>query len=432
MVEPKYVAPTGTSDILYPEVERRNCIVDKARRLLDLYCYQEMIVPTFEHTELFVRGIGEATDIVSKEMYTFGDQRGSSFALRPEATSGIVRAFIEHSLYTKSMPQKYFCIGPMFRKEKPQAGRYREFYQIDVELLGAAQPSVDAEVIALLMHIFQDLGLKNLTLKLNSMGCRICRAPYREELVGYLRKVEKGLCRNCRERIKKNPLRVFDCKVEGCRHLLREAPELISVLCAQCQEHFEEVKKYLGVMGLDYELDPKVVRGLDYYTRSVFEVVSPSLGAQNVIGAGGRYDYLVEDCGGPPIAGLGFAIGIDRTSLAMKRSGLKGYEDKSLALFIITTSHHLRFETIKRLDILRHQGFSAEMDHLSRSMKAQMRLADKLRAKIVIFIGEDEIRKGVLGVRDMATSSQEEVPFEDLLDYLYQKLGRKEKWGARG
>ncbi|HLC40941.1 MAG TPA: histidine--tRNA ligase, partial [Methylomirabilota bacterium] len=309
-------AVKGVKDIIPPEISKWQRLEEAARRLLETAGYQEIRLPLFERTELFTRGIGEATDIVQKEMYTFEDRSGESLTLRPEGTASVIRAYLEHGMAVWPKPVRLYYLGPMFRHERPQAGRYRQFYQIGAEVLGADNPVVDAEVIAVLVELFRNLGLaQRLELLLNSIGDAQCRPAYRDRLAGYLRLHLQDLCDDCRERVERNPLRVLDCKKPGCAPVIREAPEITHHLCRDCRSHFDRVQEYLGALGVSYTLAPRLVRGLDYYTRTTFELVSRELGAQNAVAAGGRYDGLVEELDGPPTPGIGFAMGVERITL---------------------------------------------------------------------------------------------------------------------
>jgi histidyl-tRNA synthetase len=409
----------GFNDILPSEIGKWQFVERTAREVFEGFGFSEIRIPILERTELFSRGIGEATDIVEKEMYTFTDKGGGSLTLRPEATASMARAYLEHQLYTFDPVAKLYCIGPMFRYERPQKGRYRQFYQIDAEVFGVGNPVVDAEVIVMLIQFLRQVGLEKLELQVNSLGCRDCRPRYREGLKAYLIKKSFQLCEDCQRRIQTNPLRIFDCKVQACQEAISDAPKVSDFICGECGKHFDKVKEFLSVAGLDYVLNPRMVRGLDYYTRTAFEVVSYDLGSQNAVTGGGRYDNLFQEIGGLDIPGIGFAIGMERLiSLLPKDKEFIRYPD----LFIIAPGKGTQEEAYKLANQLHLAGIHAEFDYEGKSMKSQMRRADKLKARYVLILGEEELKKGRAVLRNMVDKSQEELPMENLMTALKKKV----------
>src|SRR3990172_4712234 len=410
----------GFNDVLPGEIGKWQFVERAAREIFEGFGFSEVRIPILERTELFSRGIGQATDIVEKEMYTFTDRSGNSLTLRPEATASIARAYLEHQLYSFDPVAKLYCMGPMFRYERPQKGRYRQFYQIDAEVFGVENPMVDAEIILMLINFLKRVGLENLELQINTLGCRNCRPRYREELKAFMKNISFQLCEDCQRRLETNPLRILDCKVETCKSAITEAPQVANYTCPDCQSHFDKVKEYLAVAGLSYILNPKMVRGLDYYTRTAFEVVSYQLGSQNAVTGGGRYDNLFQEIGGPDIPGIGFAIGMERLiSLLPKEKVFI----QCPHLFIAV----LGDETIKKayqlINQLHLEGIRAELDYEGKSLKSQMRRADKLKARYVLIMGEEELKRGAAMLRNMETKSQEEVPLQGLIVALKQKIG---------
>jgi histidyl-tRNA synthetase len=409
----------GFNDILPEEIGKWQFVEDTAREVFEGFGFSEIRIPIIERTELFSRGIGEATDIVEKEMYTFTDRSGNSLTLRPEATASMARAYLEHQIYSFDPVAKLYCIGPMFRYERPQKGRYRQFYQIDAEVFGVENPMVDAEVILMLIHFLKRVGLEKLELQINSLGCRVCRPRYREELKNFLSQRSFRLCEDCQRRLQTNPLRIFDCKVETCQEAIADAPQVIDYICDECQRHFDQVKEYLEMAGLEYILNPRMVRGLDYYTRTAFEVVSYSLGSQNAVTGGGRYDNLFQEIGGLDVPGIGFAIGMERlVSLLPKEKGFIRYPH----LFIATLGEETYKEAYRLVNQLHLQGIRAELDYEGKSLKSQMRRADKLKARYVLILGEEELKRGRAVLRNMETKSQEEIPLQGLVDTLGKKI----------
>lgn len=410
--------PRGTEDIIAPESAEWQCLENLARELGRRYGYEEIRTPIFEHTELFARSVGETSDIVSKEMYTFTDRGGRSLTLRPEGTAAVVRAFLENRLYTRPLPVKLFYIGPMFRYGRPQAGRLRQFHQFGVELLGARDPAADAEVISLAMEFYNCLGLEGLELHLNSVGCPQCRPAYRKALLAYLGPRRERLCTDCLARHERNPLRVFDCKEEGCREVLRAAPLITEYLCPGCAAHFAAVKEVLQSLEIRYQEDPYLVRGLDYYTNTAFEIMVAGIGAQSSIGGGGRYDGLVEECGGPPTPAVGFATGLERVLLSLRAQEKQLPLPKERRVFVATASEAGRAVAVSLLGRLRRAGFTADKDYLGRSLKAQMKQADRWGAVVTVILGEDELAQGTATLRHMPTGQQERVAFDRVEEAL--------------
>jgi histidyl-tRNA synthetase len=409
----------GFNDILPNEIGKWQFVEETAREVFEGFGFSEIRIPILERTELFSRGIGEATDIVEKEMYTFTDRSGNSLTLRPEATASMARAYLEHQLYTFDPVAKLYCIGPMFRYERPQKGRYREFYQIDAEVFGVESPMVDAEIIVMLIHFLKRVGLEKLELQVNSLGCRACRPRYREELKKFLMKKSFQLCEDCQRRLQTNPLRIFDCKVETCQEAIANAPKVSDFICPECQKHFDKVKEYLEMADLTYILNPRMVRGLDYYTRTAFEVVSYQLGSQNAVTGGGRYDNLFQEIGGLEIPGIGFAIGMERlVSLLPKDKAFVQYP----FLFVAALGEETLREAYRIINQLHLERIRAELDYEGKSLKSQMRRADKLKARYVLILGGDELKRGKAVLRDMETKSQEEISIDRVLETLISKI----------
>lgn len=409
----------GMNDILPGEVEAWQFLETAARRVFALHGFSEIRVPVVEKTDLFCRSIGETTDIVEKEMYTFQDKGGTSLTLRPEGTASVVRALIEHKLYARDPVGKLFYLGPMFRHERPQKGRYRQFHQIGVEAVGVDDPAIDAQVLAMLSHFADEVGLRDLDLQLNSLGCPDCRPDYREKLRAFLQQRLEALCDDCRRRYQSNPLRVLDCKVPGCRDATCEAPAMLDHLCGDCASHFDEVRAYLDALGTGYSINKRMVRGLDYYTKTTFELVTSQLGAQNAVAAGGRYDGLVKQLGGPELPGIGFAMGVERLFLLL---GDARPEAARPDVFLAAVGDAARREAFARMHHLQRRGIRAEIEYQAKSLKAQMRRADKLGARHVLILGEDELTRGVAQLRDMTDSSQQEVALARLDEYFDGRL----------
>ncbi len=414
----EYRAPKGTADML-PDVARVwEHLQRVAQELFARYGFQPVYTPAFEDTQVFARGIGEATDIVTKEMYTFEDRGGRSITLRPEGTAPVVRSALEHNLTPPGASVKLYYSGPMFRYERPQAGRMRQFWQIGVEILGAGEPSADAEVIALLVRYFESLGITGTTLLLNSMGDDACRPVYRDKVAAFIREHSAELCDECDRRAETNPLRAFDCKNPGCREVMATAPLLRDELCPECAAHYAAVKSYLDGLGIAYVEDPSLVRGLDYYTRTVFEIQVPGLGAQNAIGGGGRYDRLFEMFGGKPTPGLGFALGFERTYLTMQAQGLSSPSHPVAEVFVARVDDAVAAEVFALTARLREAGIAAEMDHQGRSLKSQFKAADRLGARIVVVVGPDELAAGEVTVRRMDAAEETRAPLSGVAEVV--------------
>ncbi len=400
-----FQAPRGFHDILGSDLRKFRRITSTIRELLKRYNYEEIITPVVEFAEVFERSIGEATDIVQKEMFVFTDKKGRRLALRPEGTAGVVRAYIQNRLYALRPYHKLFYEGPMFRYERPQAGRYRQFHQIGVEVFGVAEPHADAELLRLADEILKALGI-SATLEINSLGCKVCRPAYREALVEYLHGVANHLCDVCVDRKDRNPLRVLDCKVGTCQEAVKEAPKMLDFLCDECREHYAKLKDYLKELGVSFRENYNLVRGLDYYTRTVFEAVSDELGVAVI--AGGRYDYLVEEFGGPPTPALGFAVGVERLMLLVDEPP-RDYE-----LYFVIPFGDVHSYALKVADILRKKGKVVELSYRKGGLRKQLELANKLSADYAVIIGEDEMREGAVSLKDMRTGEQRKLRIEEI------------------
>lgn len=399
----------GFHDILPEEIRRWHYIEEKAKTVFELYGYSEIRIPVIEFTEIFSRSLGTTTDIVEKEMYTFEDRDGSSLTLRPEGTAGVVRAFIENSMWAKSPVTKLYYGGMMFRHERPQKGRYRGFYQIGAEIFGPEEPSSDAELIAMVWRLFEEIGITEyLKLELSSLGDKSCRPQYKEKLTAYFTPQRGELCEDCRRRLETNPLRILDCKEKGCREIAEHAPKMIDNLCADCTRHFDEVKENLESVGVPFVINPKIVRGLDYYTRTVFEITTEELGSQNAVAAGGRYDGLVEELGGPLVPAVGFAMGLERLVLLHEKAFPDGF-GKEVRVFIAHLGEEARKKAFMLASELRKKGVPTETEYGVKSLKSQLKRADKSGARYTFILGEDELNRGVVKVRYMDTSTEEEM-----------------------
>ena len=411
----------GVHDILPAEAPLWQRLEGTARRVFEAFGYREIRLPLFERTELFARGIGEVTDIVQKEMYTFTDRTGDSLTLRPEATASLLRAYIEHGLFVQPKPVKLYTMGPMFRYERPQAGRYRQFHQLDVEAIGDDHPAVDAEVIGMLVQFFAELGLADrLALHINSLGDGVCRPAYRERLVAYLRAHSAALCEECRDRTERNPLRVLDCKKPGCRPVLEQAPSLLDALCAPCAENFERVRAYLDAMGLRYVVDERLVRGFDYYVRTAFELLTTELGAQNAVAGGGRYDGLVALLGGPSDAATGFAIGMERVVLLLSGTA----PPAAPAAFMIPLGDPALERLLAVAQEVRRRGVPVELGYGTRKLRAELERANRLGASHAVILGETELARDEAIIREMKSGTQRAVRLTDLADELAALTGR--------
>jgi len=405
----KFKTLKGIEDITPPETSKWQQVETIAREVFRAYGCKEIKLPIIEPTELFRRSIGETTEIVEKEMYTFQDKGGRSVTLRPEGTAGFVRAFVKHHLYNEPSPQKYYYMGPMFRYERPQAGRQRQFYQVGVEVLGTEDPRIDAEVISMLRAFFERLRIKDVEFEVTSIGCRRCRPDYKEALKYSLKDKLTFFCDDCKRRYNLNPLRILDCKVGSCIEMRKDSPSITGFLCKDCRGHFDNVQYYLRLLNLPYTINPQVVRGLDYYTRTAFEIKSTLLGAQNAVAAGGRYGNLVEEFGGPPTSGIGFAVGVERLIRLIKESHAP--EDRP-DLFFCSLGKKAGELSLILAEELRAQGLWVEINYDKPTLRSQMRRADRIRAKYVIVIGEDEIKEQMVIIKDMEEGREFRVPLK--------------------
>lgn len=410
--------PKGTKDVLPQDSHKWQFVENAAREVAKVFNIKEIRTPVFEHTELFARGVGETTDVVTKEMYTFLDKGGRSITLKPEGTAGAARSFIENGLANSPLPLKAFYIAPCYRYERPQAGRLREFHQFGIEVFGSAEPDADAEVIFAASSFLKKLGIESTRLELNSIGCKTCRAEYNKALKEYFKPHLDNMCPTCRERFDKNPLRMIDCKEEGCKKITANAPKILDYLCPDCKTHFESVQSYLKALGVQFEINPDIVRGLDYYTRTVFEFVSTSIGAQGTVCGGGRYDGLIAELGGGGVPAIGFAAGLERLLLLIENTGVKMPETSSPDIYIAGMDGETRLKAFGLVNGLRLNGITAECDHMQRSVKAQLKYADKTGAKFVAVIGGDELTKGAVNIKRMSDGTSEEVAFTDILKYM--------------
>lgn len=410
----KISAPKGMLDILPQECGKWTALEKVIRDICGRYGFSEIRTPVPEHTEVFSRGVGDTTDVVSKEMYTFEDKGGRSITLRPEGTAGVVRSFLENGLYNAPLPVKLFYLISCYRYEKPQKGRLREFHQFGVEMFGATDPISDATVISLPHRIFEELGVKGVSLHLNSIGCRECRAKYRETLKAYFENKKEKLCPTCLTRLEKNPMRILDCKDAGCKELSKDAPLILDHICDDCRDHFEKVQAYLTAMNIPFEIDPRIVRGLDYYNRTVFEFVSCDLGAQSTVCGGGRYDGMTTQLGGEDYPGIGFAMGIERFLLMLESQGIVLGEDECPDLYIAPMGEAAKVKAAALLAELTGQGASVATDLMGKSLKAQMKYANKIGAKYVLVLGDGELESGKAVLKDMTGGEPAEIEIERL------------------
>lgn len=409
----------GTKDVLPKDVHKNQYIEATALDIASKFGYKEIRTPVFEHTELFQRGVGDTTDVVQKEMYTFDDKGGRSITLRPEGTSGAVRSYLENGLCNEALPQKVCYLTSCYRYEKPQAGRLREFHQFGVECFGSASPLADAEIIALAKSLFDTLGVKDLSLEINSIGCPTCRAEYHKALKEYFSSRKDELCDTCKSRLDRNPMRILDCKSPICHEIAEGAPVVIDYLCDECKEHFENVQKYLKAQNIEYTINPQIVRGLDYYTKTVFEFVSNSIGAQGTVCGGGRYDGLVEELGGQHTPSLGCAIGIERLMLLMEAQGCEFPEAEKPDLFIVALGEKATLKAVEIAKDMREEGFLALLDLNQRSVRAQMKYADKLGAKFNVVIGDNEVEAKTAKLKNMQTGEETEINLDTFVSGFY-------------
>lgn len=409
----------GTKDVLPSEVYKNQYIEATCLTVAENFGYKEMRTPVFEHTELFQRGVGDTTDVVQKEMYTFDDKGGRSITLRPEGTAGAARSFLENGLSNEALPQKICYLTSCYRYEKPQAGRLREFHQFGIECFGATSPLADAEMIALAKQIFDELGVKDLHLELNSIGCPTCRAEYHKALKEYFASRVDELCDTCRDRLDRNPMRILDCKSPVCSEIAKDAPVVLDYLCDECKEHFEKTKSYLDAMNIEYIVNSQIVRGLDYYTKTVFEFVADSIGAQGTVCGGGRYDGLIEELGGQHTPSLGFAMGLERLQLVMEAQGCEFPEPSRPDLFIVAMGDKATLKAVEIAKDMRDEGYSVVYDLNGRSLRAQMKYADKINAKYNVVIGDNEVDTKSAVLKDMATGEQSDISLETFVSGFY-------------
>ncbi len=409
----KISAIKGTKDILPQEARKWQRVESVAKRIFELYGYREIRTPIFEATELFEKGTGQTTDIVIKEMYTFKDKGGRSLTLRPEYTPSVVRAIIENRLYLQPQPQRFYFMGPMFRYDKPQKGRYRQFHQIDIEVFGEKDPAIDAEIVEMAVRLFKELNVLDVKLLVNSVGCSKCRPPYLEALRRKASEYSGQLCVDCQRKVVTNPLRIFDCKVELCNEISRSFPNIIDYLCPDCNEHFRKFCSYLDLYGIKYTVAPRLVRGLDYYTKTTFEFVSSKLGAQDAVLGGGRYDDMMKAFGGPEICGIGFAMGLERFI-----SVVPFEEKKKDFLYLAHMGDRAKKAGMGLARFLRQKGIECLIEYKERSLKNQISRANKLGAKWVLIVGEEEVKKGRYQLKNMATGLQEEITKEEMPSIL--------------
>lgn len=409
----------GTKDVLPNDVHKNQYIEATALGVAEQFGYKEIRTPVFEHTELFQRGVGDTTDVVQKEMYTFDDKGGRSITLRPEGTAGAVRSYLENGLCNETLPQKVCYITSCYRYEKPQAGRLREFHQFGVECFGTSSPLADAEIIALAKSIFDNLEVKDLSLEINSIGCPTCRAEYHKALKKYFEDKKDQLCDTCKDRLDRNPMRILDCKSPVCSEIAKDAPVVIDYLCDECKEHFEKVQQYLNAQNIEYKINPKIVRGLDYYTKTVFEFVSNSIGAQGTVCGGGRYDGLVEELGGQHTASLGFAMGLERLMMLMEAQNCPFPEPNKADLFIVAMGDKATLKALEISKDMRAEGFGCLMDLNQRSVRAQMKYANKLGAKFNLVIGDNEVESKTAMLKNMATGEESEIALDTFVNGFY-------------
>lgn len=404
-------APKGTKDMLPENAYKWQYVENLFRKLCSVYGCREIRTPMFEHTELFKRGVGETTDVVQKEMYTFEDKGGRSITLKPEGTAPAVRAFIENSLYNEVQPTKLYYFTPCFRYEKMQKGRFRQHHQFGVEVYGSKEASIDAEVISLVMRVYKELGIQGVQLKINSMGCPHCRKKYNEALKEFLGSKHDELCETCKSRFDKNPLRILDCKVNSCKEIVKDAPIISDYICEECGTHFESLKKYLQVMDIDFAVDPRIVRGLDYYSKTVFEVLDKSGIA---LCGGGRYDYLIKEIGGPDLPSMGFGMGIERLLMSLEENGIEIPKEKYMELYVGSMDEEAKYEAIKIVNTLREKGIKCECNHMERSVKAQMKYANKIESYFTIILGGNEIESRTCKIKRMSDGEQFEINLDNL------------------
>ena len=413
--------PKGTKDVLPQESYKWHYLENLVRGVAKDFNAKEIRTPIFEHTELFLRGVGDTTDIVNKEMYTFDDKGGRSMTLKPEGTAGVARSFIENSLYGNAQPTKMYYITPVFRYEKPQAGRLREHHQFGIEYYGSSSPVADVEVMMIAKTIFDRLGVQNLELNINSIGCPECRKKYNQALKDYMKANLDKLCKTCQERFEKNPLRILDCKEEGCKAITKGAPLVIDYLCDDCKNHHESVCNMLTKLNIQYKVNPYIVRGLDYYTRTVFEFVSQNIGAQGTVCGGGRYNNLVEEVGGKPCPAVGFGMGLERLLLTLENLGLSQGKEDVPKLYIATLCDLAKTQALCLAQQLRQNKISTEIDLMDRSFKAQLKYVNKIAAEYMIVLGEDELNTRQAKIKNMQTGEEESISLDEIVDFFNRK-----------
>lgn len=404
-----FQAPKGTKDLLPQEAYKWHFIENKAREIAATYGCREIRTPMFEYTELFTRSVGETTDVVQKEMYTFNDKGNRSITLKAEGTAPAVRAFVEHALANEAQPTKLYYLTPVFRYENVQKGRLRQHHQFGVEVYGSKAPSLDAEIISLAMRMFKELGIKDLEVNINSIGCPECRKRYNEALHQYLSNRYEGLCHTCKTRFEKNPMRIIDCKEENCKHIVEGVPVILDYICEDCSTHFKNLKTYLGAMNVNYTVDPRIVRGLDYYTKTVFEILTNGL----TLCGGGRYDNLIEEVGGPKVPAFGFGMGIERLIMVLGEKGIEIPRQNFIELYIGSMGNEGKIEALKICNALREKNINCECDHMDRSVKAQMKYANKIGARFTVILGDDEINNKVAKIKRMSDGELFEVSLEN-------------------
>lgn len=407
-------SPKGTMDVLPGQSEKWQALENAVRSVCKRYGFEEIRTPVFEHTEVFSRGVGDTTDVVSKEMYTFEDKGHRSVTLRPEGTAGVVRSFLESGLFNNVLPAKLYYLIGCYRYEKPQKGRLREFHQFGIEMFGATDPSADASVIAMPHRLFREIGVRGIKLHLNSIGCRCCRGEYRQKLIAYFEDKKEQLCPTCQERLYKNPMRILDCKDPACQALCKDAPLILDSICPDCRTHFDTVRKYLDEMGIEYLVDPKIVRGLDYYNRTVFEFVSEEIGAQGTVCGGGRYDGMTTQLGGADYPGIGFAMGLERFLLLLEAQGIDLASPNVPDLYIAPLGERARAASLKIAEDLISQGVNVSTDLMGKSVKAQMKYANRIGAKYVAVIGDSELDAGVIRLKNMAQGEEKEIALQQI------------------
>jgi histidyl-tRNA synthetase len=418
----KYKVPRGTYDILPSESYKWQFITQKFREVARLFNYREIVTPMFERSGLFERSVGDSSDIVQKEMYKFEDKKGRQFALRPEGTAPVVRSYIENSLQMKPNASKLYYIAPMFRYDRPQKGRYRQFYQYGIENIGSQNPAYDAEVIAMGYIFLEKLGLQNFSLEINSIGCSNCSKDYDKALIEYFSQFEAKLCNDCRDRLQKNPKRVLDCKVPSCQRIAKEAPSMLDYLDEDCQEHFKKVQKYLQEMNIPFTVNPKIVRGLDYYTQTAFEFLNNNLGAQNAVCGGGRYNGLFQQLGGKNMPAIGFAGGMERLILSMENEGLNFGEEPHPQAFIVAMGNEAKQFSLKLVNELRASNIAAETSYEKKSLKAQMKAADKTNSDFSLILGDEELNSQTVTMKNMKTGEQKQIPLATIAQVIEQEI----------